>query len=179
MRETRVQSLGLEDPLEKEIATHSSILAWRIPWTEEPGRLQSTGSQRVEHDWVTSHTSILAWRIPWTEEPGGLQSWGVTKSLTGLSNQHFHLSENWHNKYVYHIYSVNDTTLPRLLVQCTIWSRVHGRSDYQGRGRQPEAREAQFVQCSCEQCVCMCRVRGDGMFPFFEFWPVAEPNAQI
>ena len=54
MRETRVQSLGQEDPLEKEMATHSSILAWRIPWMEEPGRLQSTGSQRVGHDWVTS-----------------------------------------------------------------------------------------------------------------------------
>ena len=50
MQETRVQSLGWEDPLEKEMATHSSILAWRIPWTEEPGRLQSTGSQRVGHD---------------------------------------------------------------------------------------------------------------------------------
>ena len=50
MRETRVQSLGWEDPLEKEMATHSSILAWKIPWTEEPGRLQSMGSQRVEHD---------------------------------------------------------------------------------------------------------------------------------
>ena len=47
MWETRVQSLGWEDPLEKEMATHSSTLAWRIPWTEEPGRLQSTGSQRV------------------------------------------------------------------------------------------------------------------------------------
>ena len=45
MRKTRVQSLGLEDPLEKKMVTHSSILAWRIPWTEEPGRLQSTGSQ--------------------------------------------------------------------------------------------------------------------------------------
>ena len=50
MWETRVQSLGWEDLLEKEMATHSSILAWRIPWTEEPGRLQSTGSQRVGHD---------------------------------------------------------------------------------------------------------------------------------
>ena len=50
MRETRVQSLGLEDPLEKEMATHSTILAWRIPWTEEPGGLQSTGMQRVGHD---------------------------------------------------------------------------------------------------------------------------------
>ena len=47
---TRVQSLGQEDPLEKGIATHSRILAWRIPWTEESGGLQSMGSQRVEHD---------------------------------------------------------------------------------------------------------------------------------
>ena len=53
-RETRVQSLGWEDPLEKEMATHSSILAWRIPWTEEPGRLQSMGSQRVGHDRATN-----------------------------------------------------------------------------------------------------------------------------
>ena len=53
-RETQVQSLGREDPLEKEMATHSSSLAWRIPWTEEPGRLQSMGSQRVGHDWATS-----------------------------------------------------------------------------------------------------------------------------
>ena len=50
MWETRVQSLGWEDPLEKEMVTHSSILAWRIPWMEEPGRLQSMGSQRVGHD---------------------------------------------------------------------------------------------------------------------------------
>ena len=50
MWETRVQSLGLEDPLEKEMATHSSILAWRIPWTEEPGKLQPIGSQRVRLD---------------------------------------------------------------------------------------------------------------------------------
>ena len=50
MRETWVQSLGREDPLEKEMATHSSTLAWKIPWTEEPGRLQSMGSQRVGQD---------------------------------------------------------------------------------------------------------------------------------
>ena len=50
MWETQVQSLGQEDPLEKEIATHSSILAWRMPWSEEPGRLQSMGSQRIGHD---------------------------------------------------------------------------------------------------------------------------------
>ena len=48
--ETRVRSLGREDPLEKEMALHSSTIAWKIPWTEEPGRLQSMGSQRVGHD---------------------------------------------------------------------------------------------------------------------------------
>ena len=50
MPETQVQSLGWEDPLEEETATHSNTLAWKIPWTEEPGRLQSMGSQRVGHD---------------------------------------------------------------------------------------------------------------------------------
>ena len=50
MRETWVRSLGREDPLEKEMAAQSSILAWKIPWTEEPGRLQSMGLQRVGHD---------------------------------------------------------------------------------------------------------------------------------
>ena len=54
MRETWVRFLGREDPLEKEMAIHSSTLAWKIPWTEEPDRLQSMGSQRVGHDWVTS-----------------------------------------------------------------------------------------------------------------------------
>ena len=50
MQETRVPSLGREDPLEKEMAIHSSTIVWKIPWTEEPGRLQSMGSQRVGHD---------------------------------------------------------------------------------------------------------------------------------
>ena len=54
VQETRVWSLGWEDPLEKEMATHSSILAWKISWTKEPGGLQSMGSQRVGHDWATN-----------------------------------------------------------------------------------------------------------------------------
>ena len=54
MQETRVRSLGRENPLEKEMAIHSSILALRIPWTEKPSRLQSTGLQRVGHNWATS-----------------------------------------------------------------------------------------------------------------------------
>ena len=52
----KVQSLGGEDPLEEEVATQSSILAWRIPWTEEPGGLRSMGSQRVRHDCLGTHS---------------------------------------------------------------------------------------------------------------------------
>ena len=59
MRETRVQSLGREDPLEKEMVSHSNILAWRIPWTEKPGRLQSMGSQRVGHNCATCTFTAL------------------------------------------------------------------------------------------------------------------------
>ena len=62
LQETQNQSLGWEDPLEKEMATHSSILAWRIPWTEEPGRLQSMGLQRVGHDLATK-LQRLQWGV--------------------------------------------------------------------------------------------------------------------
>ena len=55
-QEMRVSFLGQEDPLEEEMATHSSILAWKIPWTEEPDRLQPLGLQRVGHDFATEHT---------------------------------------------------------------------------------------------------------------------------
>ena len=64
MRETQVQSLGQEDPLEKEMATHSGILTWEIPWTEEPGRLQSMGSQRVGHDQARTYMHTHAGHIP-------------------------------------------------------------------------------------------------------------------
>ena len=103
MRETWVQSLGQEDPLDKEMATHSSTLAWKIPWMEEPGRLESMESQRVGHDWATSlslftfhfhvlekematHSSVLAWRIPRTGEPGGLLSMGLHRVGHDWSN---------------------------------------------------------------------------------------------
>ena len=62
MPETQVQSLGRADPLEKDMATHSSILAWRIPWTEEPGGLHSMGWQRVGHDYLSMWLFML--RVP-------------------------------------------------------------------------------------------------------------------
>ena len=58
-QEMRVRSLGWEDPLKKEMATHPSTLAWEIPWTEEPGGLQSVGSKRVRHDLVTKQQQIM------------------------------------------------------------------------------------------------------------------------
>ena len=57
--ETQAPSLGWEDPLEEEMVTQSSILDWSIPWTEEPGELQSMGSQRVEHNWASEHIAQL------------------------------------------------------------------------------------------------------------------------
>ena len=85
-QETWVQSLDREDPLGEGMATHSSILAWKIPWTEELGGLQSMGLQlsnfiftfhfhALEKE-MAPHPSVLAWRIPGTEEPGGLSSMG-------------------------------------------------------------------------------------------------------
>ena len=62
MQETQVQSLGWEDPLEKEMATHSSILAWRIPWTEEPGGLQPTGSQELD---TTERHCVCVFYVQW------------------------------------------------------------------------------------------------------------------
>ena len=60
MQETQVRCLAQEDPQEKETASHSSILAWEIPWTEEPGGLQSMGSQRMGHDWATKQKTNWA-----------------------------------------------------------------------------------------------------------------------
>ena len=91
------------------MAPHSSTLAWKIPWTEEPGRLQSMGSLRVGHDWATSpslfslhalekematYSSILVWRIPGMTEPGGLPSMG-SQSQTRLKR----LSIAYHSIY--------------------------------------------------------------------------------
>ena len=71
VQETWVRSLGWEDPLEKKMATHSSIIAWKISWTEKPGGLQSMGSQRVRHHWVTN-TYLLS-QIEWSKSEGEKQ----------------------------------------------------------------------------------------------------------
>ena len=80
MQETQVQSLGWEDPLEEEMVTHSSILAWRIPWTEEPGKLQSMESQRID---TTGFPGRSEGKVPGTS-PGGsrvIRRWGRSRRL--------------------------------------------------------------------------------------------------
>ena len=97
MQETQVRSLGWEDYLEKGMATHSIILAWRIPWAEEPSGLQSMESQRVGHDWVRTHTSGPKWGLIHVRTPGPakLLSWPAHPWVSPLEfNQHENFPAN-------------------------------------------------------------------------------------
>ena len=102
MQQTQVRFLGWKDPLEKEMATHSGILAQKIPWTEEPGGLQSMGSQRAGHNWVTNmHTH--AWQNLLQSLPEKVTCsvdrlpWGFVGGETGLNS--------WYNKEKWRFYS--------------------------------------------------------------------------
>ena len=96
MLEMQVQSLGWEDPLEKGMATHSSILAWRLPWTEEPGRLQSTGSQTVRHDGSDlSHMHTRGLKQGFLSQGEGLREGdAVSGSSPVVSADHFHCKDH-------------------------------------------------------------------------------------
>ena len=74
VQETQVQSLGQEDPLQEEVPTNSSILAWKISWTEEPGGLQSKGLQRAGHDWVWAQTVLIKRRHKQAERQGKMKA---------------------------------------------------------------------------------------------------------
>ena len=92
MQETQVQSLGWEDPLEKGMTTHSSILAWRIPWTEEPGMLQSVGSYRVRPDWqLTLSLFLSSWYV---------QLYHVATDRSSLCNKHPTISRETNSEYL-------------------------------------------------------------------------------
>ena len=82
--ETRVRSLGREDPLEKEMTTHSTTLAWKIPWTKEPGRLEPMRSQRVRHDWATSLLMICWFTQPMLTSWLGITIYSFTSSVHTL-----------------------------------------------------------------------------------------------
>ena len=92
MPETWVQFLGWDDPLEKGMETHSSILAWRIPWTEDSDKLWSMGSQTIGHDWVAKHSSFSTYRRQVEDMGGGLFWEGLIGSCS-VNNIWDHLKQ--------------------------------------------------------------------------------------
>ena len=92
MQDTQIWPLGWGDPLEEGMATHSSILAWRIPWTGEPGRLQSMGSHRVGHDWVIEHMGI--WVSLWLSGKESSCQYRKPGSIPGSGKSHWDESGN-------------------------------------------------------------------------------------
>ena len=133
MQETcqmRVWSLSWEKLLEKGLATHSNILAWRIPWTEDPGRLQSMGSLRVGHNWATSPSlfTFMHWRRKWQPTPvflpGESQGWG---SLVGFR---LWVIQSWTwLKQLSSIYKRNEYRNWVLISQCTAkpWEAINAQ----------------------------------------------------
>ena len=117
MQKTQVRSLGRQDPLEKGMAAHSSILAWRIPWTEEPGRLQCLGLQRVGHNWVTNtfNTFTSQWRRP-------VSSWIYKREEVGARDKYIesHPSTCWVK-----VITENTQVLGPRWHQC--WERISNR----------------------------------------------------
>ena len=108
MWEARVKSLGWKDPLEKEMATHSSTHAWKIPWMEKPGGLQSMGSERVGHDWVTS-LHILYWCFSfWLTSLCIIGSSFIHLIRTG-SNVFFLMAEWYSIVYIYHSFPIHSS----------------------------------------------------------------------
>ena len=93
MQETQVSPLCCVDPLEEEMATHSSILAWRIPWTEEPAGFPSMGSQKVEHDWV-SNTHIYIFLCQWVISHMVSRELYICKFLPPYFTRHLQASKN-------------------------------------------------------------------------------------
>ena len=138
MRETWVRSLGGEDPLEKKMEIHSSTIAWKIPWTEEPGRLQFMGFTMRE-TWVQSlggedplekkmeiHSSTTAWKIPWTEEPGRLQFMGLLE-LDTTERLHYSLTVRLNTKYIYinvamHHFTYDSQMVTRIITRIEVLS---------------------------------------------------------
>ena len=112
VRETWVRSLGGEDPLEKEIATYPSILAWEIPWTEEPGGLQFMQSQRVGHDWGTNTHIYIGNTFKALKSPRNFST--SPRSTLTLYDEVFGVDG---------IFLVDMLTL--LLVSCSVWGEIH------------------------------------------------------
>ena len=135
-QKSRVQSLGREDPLEEGMATHSSILAWRIPWTEEPCGLQSVWLQRVRHDWATEQRKHYLVGVGWEGcDVVTSMSWGTWTSVTSipwiLSSGRGVLGNAWkHSPFVTRCHSqmISSLLCPELASQPTNRHRLrHGQ----------------------------------------------------
>ena len=111
MRETQVRSLSQEDPLEKEMATRSSIVAWRIPWREEPGKLQSLGSQRVRNNWATNTFTFIACHLIWVVNYGALSLYKLKRTPETLTNHTF----SWLIKDMMQKHDTSDRNWPLFL----------------------------------------------------------------
>ena len=136
MRETQVQSLGWEDPLEKAMATRSSILAYRIPWTEEPGGLQSMESQRVRHDWACPLPHLLC-TVVWASAV----QWGESATHT-LTSPPFWILFPFTDVFLFVMAGEFHTLLPWHL---DFFSQISGKKCFQSArvqlqqpGSQPE-----------------------------------------
>ena len=118
-----VRALGWEDPLEKEMAIHSRTIAWKIPWTEEPDRLQSMGSQRFRHEWVTSlhFTSHADNSFPGTDPLTTFFSGAVVKNLPGNA-----IPGSWRSPGVGNDNPPQYSCLENSMDRATWWATVHG-----------------------------------------------------
>ena len=114
--ETQVQFLGREDLLEKWMATHSSILAWKISWTEEPGRLQSMGSQRVWNDWVTSLSLTSEYKTH--QNSPGLNYLQISYYMGTLASSFLKLRYNLHTIKFYLFYMYNSMIFSKFSKLC-------------------------------------------------------------
>ena len=153
VQEMEVQSLGQDNPLEEGMATHSSILAWRIPCTEEPGGLQSTGWQRVGRDWVTNTFSFTSYVEKWDktneQKPGRKYSahwWSSRLCLDWFfSSLHKSVMEK------HHVCKVKLCLLGALVVKNSPVNRgdIRDVGSIPGSGRSPGGGHGNPLQCSC------------------------------
>ena len=161
MQETQVQSLGQEDPMEKGMATHSSILAWRILWTEEPGRLQTMGLQRVTPEWMTN-TSIYLFIVylPYSYHLSNILL-GVSFISTGLWGKEFFNPSRF---------------LKRLRAQALVWPLEFADSDTRGpspgMGGRGAGAQGKSTESSWKNHMFHHRISLPSLFPFsFAFFP--------
>ena len=132
MQETRVQSLVPEDPLEEETATHSSILAWKIPWSEEPGRLQSIGKQSRTKlsDWTTTTTKVLIWQHFANTTKNNLSTKKLIPILQKEDNtQNFSFSGEsfvwiWENNHYSHLSVLSGICIKCLNYRHLVWQQA-------------------------------------------------------